>query len=849
MKKRLLVLIQVLGMSRIWLHAQTTSPAPASAVTPATIANFTAGMVRSAGFMTYYWDARKGKIWLEIDKFDTEFLYYPTLAQGVGSNDIGLDRGRLGQEHVVKFQRSGNKVLLVEPNYAYRAITNDPLERRAVEESFAQSVHAGFEIAAEEQNRVLVDLTPFLMQDAVGAAQAIAQTKQGTYKFDPMRSAMYLPRTKSFPQNTEFETIITLTGEGAGAYLREVVPTPAAVTMHQHHSFVQLPPLDGPDAYKPRQFDPRIGYGGIEFFDYATPVGQPVTQRYISRHRLEKRDPLATVSDPVKPIVYYLDPGTPEPIRTALMDGTAWWNQAFEAAGFCNAFQVKLLPPDADPMDIRYNVIQWVHRSTRGWSYGASIIDPRTGEILKGKVTLGSLRVRQDYLIAQGLVGEFAAATDLTAPDNSPMLQMSLDRLRQLAAHEVGHTLGLPHNYLASTHGRASVMDYPTMVATVKGAGIDLSDAYAKGIGVYDKWSIRYGYEQFATGADEKRELDKIVTQMQAAGLSFLTDQDARPEGSVHPATHLWDNGSNAVDELRRVMDVRRVALANFSERKIPVGMPMAMLEEVFVPMYMFHRYQIEAAAKVLGGQTYANALREVRLSEVRLSEVRLPEAGQPVYSIVPADEQNRALTALIATLDPVFLAVPSPVLSLIPPRPFRFDPNPREVFKRHTGLTFDAMAPPEAAVNLTLRLILNPERCARLVFQKTRDPRLPDLNDVFGQLHESIVKSPRLNNPEYIGEIARMTERMYVDQLIRLATNKDADGSVRAATHEAILRISNSKATGTTPYRNAYTKWIISQYLSEPDRTVSAPAMSPPDGAPIDPGQEWLSPDCDWQH
>ena len=410
------------------------------------IAAFTSGMERNAGFMTYYWDAKKGKIWLEIAALDTELLYYPTLAEGVGSNDIGLDRGRLGQEHIVKFQRSGNKVLMLEPNYAYRAISNDPLERRAVEESFAKSVHAGFEIVAEEKGSVLVDLTPFLMQDAVGAVQAIARTKQGTFKFDPTRSAMYMPRTKAFPQNTEFETIITLTGDNPGSFLRDVVPTPTAITVHQHHSFVQLPDNN----YKPRLFDPRIGYGGIEYFDYATPVSQPIMKRYISRHRLEKKDPSAAMSEAVKPIVYYIDPGTPEPIRSALMEGTAWWNQAFEAAGYKDAFQVKLLPADADPMDIRYNLVQWVHRSTRGWSYGGSINDPRTGEIIKGKVTLGSLRVRQDYLIAQGLTGDYSGAT---APSSDPMMQMSIERLRQLAAHEVGHTLGLPHNYIASTAG------------------------------------------------------------------------------------------------------------------------------------------------------------------------------------------------------------------------------------------------------------------------------------------------------------------------------------------------------------------------------------------------------------
>ncbi|GAB2584720.1 zinc-dependent metalloprotease [Spirosoma areae] len=816
-------------------------------------------MERNAGFLTYYWDAKKGKIWLEISSFDTEFLYYPTLAQGIGSNDIGLDRGRLGQEHVVKFQRSGNKVLLIEPNYAYRALSSDPLERRAVDESFAKSVHAGFEIAAEETDgptgrKVIVELTPFLMQDAVGAVQAIAQTKQGSYKFDPVRSAMYLPRTKAFPQNTEFETMITLTGEGAGPYLREVVPTPAAVTMHQHHSFVQLPDAD----YKPRLFDPRIGYGGIEFFDYASPVSQPIRKRYISRHRLAKKDPSAAVSEAVKPIVYYLDPGTPEPIRSALMEGTAWWNQAFEAAGYKNAFQVKLLPPDADPMDVRYNLVQWVHRSTRGWSYGASIIDPRTGEIIKGKVTLGSLRVRQDYLIAQGLIGTF----DGTSRDSSqtdPMLAMSLDRLRQLAAHEVGHTLGLPHNYIASMQNRASVMDYPTMVAKVKGASIDLSDAYAKGIGEYDKWSIRYGYEQFPArpglaGTNEKQELEKLVKQMHAAGLTFLTDQDARPEGSVHPGTHLWDNGANAVDELRRVMDVRRVALANFTEKKIPVGTPMATLEEVFVPMYMFHRYQVEAAAKVLGGQTYTNALRG---------------DGQAVLSAVPAAEQKRALDALLATLDPAFLTVPSPVLAMIPPRPFRFDPNPREVFKRRTGLTFDPMGPPEAAAGMTLRLLLHPERCARLSHQRwTINGLLPSLDQVIEQLITSTYGTSKdyrqvKKDITYTGAIRRMLHQKVLERLMQLAIDKDVDGAVRASAHEGIMRIKSQYAveptinipTGRTLNNEAspgatsdYLYWLISQYETNPMSIPLTTPSSPPDGAPIDPGQEWLSPDCDWR-
>lgn len=824
MKKILLALTILVGLSAFAQNAPTGNLP--------TIATFTNGMEKQPGFLTFYWDAKKGKIWLDIDKFDTELLYYPSLASGIGSNDIGLDRGRLEQEHIVKFQRTGPKILMVEPNYHYRAISNDPLERRAVEESFAQSVHWGFDAVAEEGNRALVDLTPFLMQDAVGAVQDISRTRQGSFRLDASRCALHLPHSKAFPQNTEFEVTITLTGDSPGAYLRSVVPTPTSVTMRQHHSFVQLPE----PGYKAREFDPRIGYGGIDYFDYATPVSQPIVKRYISRHRLEKKDPKAAVSEAVKPIVYYLDPGTPEPIRTALMEGTAWWNQAFEAAGYKDAFQVKLLPANADPMDIRYNVIQWVHRSTRGWSYGASIIDPRTGEIIKGKVTLGSLRVRQDYLIAQGLVGKFDTDTSHVAE----MMQMSLDRLRQLAAHEVGHTLGLPHNYIASAQGgtafgRASVMDYPTMVASVKGANIDLSNAYIKGIGEYDKWSIIWGYQDFPAGTAEKPELNKIVQQMHAKGLTFLTDQDARPESSAHPATHLWDNGANAVDELKRTMEVRKVALSQFSEKKIPVGTPMATLEEVFVPMYLFHRYQVEAAAKVLGGQTYTNALRG---------------DGQPVLSTVSAQEQRRALDALLSTIDPQTLTVPPFLLKNIPPRPFRYNPNTREVFKRRTGMTFDPLGPPEAAVGMTLRLILNPERCARLVHQKLFDPKQLGLDDVLNQLIQTVFRKP--TSPTYAGEISRMTGLKLAEQLIALAQNKDADGTVRDLAHRSLQRIKKvAEPVSTAPTYGLITH-LIRQYEQNPAQVQPAPALIPPDGMPIDPGQEWLEgllgdPACEW--
>lgn len=778
---------------------------------------------KTAGFFTFYWNENKGKVYLEVEKTGEEFLYFTSLAQGIGSNDIGLDRGRLGNEHVVKFERLGNKLMLIEPNYYYRAISNDPLEKKAVEESFARSVHFGFEIVGNSNGKFLIDLTPFLLRDAVGAADDIAAAKQGTYSFDGGRSGIYAEMCKSFPKNTEFQAVITLTGTKPGPYLRSVVPTPEHVTMHQHHSFVKLPDA----GFKPRVFDPRIGYGGIEFYDYSSSIDQPIVKKFVSRHRLSKKDPNSMVSEPVEPIVYYLDSGVPEPIRSALFEGATWWNQAFEAAGYKNAFQVKMLPADADPMDIRYNLVQWVHRSTRGWSYGASIIDPRTGEILKGKVTLGSLRVRQDYMIAQGLTGDFSAGND-----QPELTRMALDRLKQLSAHEIGHTLGLPHNYVASIQGRASVMDYPHPLVSLKNGKIDLTDAYSMGIGEYDKTSIQWGYQDFPATANEKAELEKIVQNMHRKGLLFLTDQDARPDGSVHPKTHLWDNGSDPVEELTRVMEIRKVALANFSDAKIPAGTPMANLEEVFVPMYMFHRFQTQAAAKVLGGAYYTFAVK-----------------GDPqvIYQPAKASEQLKALDALTRTLGPEFLAVPQKVLSLIPPRAFRYGANAREVFKRHTGLSFDALGPAEASAQLTLSLVLNPERAARLTEQQVYDPALISFSEVLARLTNSLWKDKSMNANSYYGQIRRVVAMMYLTELMKLNQNASASVEVKGNTMFAIEEIKRIATGALINSKGFYNQALfqIKKFENSPDSFTPDSFFIAPDGQPIDQDYDWLGLDC----
>lgn len=764
------------------------------------------------GFFDFRYEEATGKLFLYVDKtnqIEQEFLYINSLSAGIGSNDIGLDRGQLGDERLVYFKKMGNKLMLIQPNLAYRSSAENKLEQQSIAQAFAKSVLYGFTIHKTTATHYVLDITSFLLQDSHGVAQRLQATQQGNFKIDTQRSAIALERTKNFPKNTEFDVMLTFSGTPKGSWIRSVTPSPNSVTVHQHHSFVALPE----EPFQPRKFDPRSGAILFSYNDYSTPVNESTKKRFALRHRLEKKDPKAGMSEAVEPIIYYLDNGTPEPVRSALLEGGKWWNQAFEAIGYKNAFQVKILPDDADPMDIRYNVIQWVHRSTRGWSYGASVVDPRSGEILKGHVSLGSLRIRQDFMIAQALTDNPYAEGRV---DESPMLNLAIARIRQLSAHEIGHTLGFAHNFAASTKDRASVMDYPHPTLGLVDGKIVYDNAYASGIGDWDKVSVAYSYSDFAEDVDETEALNRILAKSVDAGHQFISDRDARPIGGAHPYAHLWDNGPSAIEEFNHLLKIRKVAMNNFSIDQLKDGEPLSILRDRLVPLYFLHRYQLEALVKLVGGQHYDYG--------VKGSPSQSPET-------VPSKDQKEALKVLINALSEEVLAIPAHVRTIIPPAAYGYGAT-RESFRTQTGLTFDPLGAAHTLSDVVIGMILHPQRASRLFQQRVYDPQQLGLSTTIQALIKSAFQTPTKHaEAEALQNIVRGN---ILQHLMRLGSNPNVSTSIHAIVYKELNDLKTYLSKSKSAVTNLFYINQIARYFSDPDEIKPLSIPKIPDGSPI---------------
>ena len=775
----------------------------------------TKGLTHKPGFFDLY--TGSNQVLAVLPAGDEEglvlsMIYATGLTSGLGSNPIGLDRGAFDSGVILNFRRAGDKLIAEQENTRYRATADRPLEKKAVKESFARSfLWSGSILAETEDGKLLVDLSDFLTRDHFGVVKSIADNPAGgNYAVAGDRSFPDTEAAFAFPDNVELDAFLTLSSKGPGRETRATAADARDVTLVQHHSFIRLPA----PGFKTRTADQRAGSINISYYDFSSPLDEPIVTELARRFRLERVDPAAASGPVKKPIIYYVDSGAPQQIQDALIEGAMWWADAFEAAGFEDAYRVEILPEGAHPFDVRYNMIQWTHRQTRGWSYGGGVSDPRTGEMLKASVILGSQRVRQDRMIFEGLAG--ADKTGSGAADDP--VEIALARIRQLSAHEVGHTLGFAHNFAASANDRASVMDYPAPDIRARRNGtLDFSKAYAVGIGDWDIFTTKWLYTEFAETADEAEGLGEIIEDAYGKqGLRYIADGEARSVGTAHPYGSVWDNGEDAAKALRDTLKVREIALENFGSRSLSEGRPVSDLNAVIVPIYLYHRYQVAAAAKSVGGLDYTYALKGDDNSTVK-----------PVSRAT----QVRALEALLATLDPAALDLSDRVLNQLLPQ-INSGFGGGETFRGRTGPVFDLLSAADVSADLTMSAILHPQRAARLVAFNRRDPNALSLEEVIEAIEEASfapVEAPRHE------AIANTVQARFAKALMSLSTHPDASSAVRAITESKLYEL-NARLSGAGNDHAAWLGGRIEAHLGrgrDEEGAIQARTPTPP-GSPI---------------
>lgn len=819
------------------LAAGAQAQKPGGGAAAAAPAGPSRGAAALDGLMRVDADADGGRVLVTLPRPDADgiaarYLYTPMLRSGLGAAPAVLDRGRIGDTQLLVFRRIGRKIAIEFENPRFRV----PGKPDARSPDFATSLVWMGDIAnVAPDGAITVDIASFLAADMLGIARALGQEgdvfgtgggPQGAgrgFRIDPALSAVDARSVRVFPRNVEIDAVQTYVSDQPGDEVANIAPDPRRVTLKLHHSFVALPP----PGYRPRPLDPRIGGISSQAVDYGAPLGADVVRDHANRFRLEKIDPAAPRSRVKAPIIWYVDRAAPEPIRTALIEGGNWWAKAFDAAGYIDAFEVRLLPEGADPLDARYNMINWVDRATRGWAYGQQVVDPRNGEIVRGMVVLGSERARQDIEIYQGLVG--TATTGRGGP-NDPA-QLALARLRQLSAHEIGHSIGFQHNFAASTQDRASVMDYPAPRIGLVDGRPDLSDAYGVGIGAWDMATVDWLYGEPPPGADVQAALDAKAAAIVAAGWRYVQDDNARAADTGQPWAALWDDGADPVAELDRMMGVRRAAIENFGLRNLAPGETVANLRRRFVPIYLLHRYQMIAAAKSVGGVDFAYAVAG---------------DGREAAAPVPAAVQRGAIAAVLRTIAPDALRLPAALPPLLS-APRNGTSNRQfdiELFGTAGGPVFDPLVAADTAASMTLGTLLAPRRLARLEIQHLADPAMPGVSDLLDAIEGQALAS----RGDALGR--RVATRAIV-MMAQAARRTDTSPEAAALLGDRVHRIAQSLAKGVGRGSAGADEraWAaqLSRQLLDPqalDRLVAerprAPAIPP--GDPIG-DTDWMAP------